>query len=59
LSKSIKFELHVWIYDIDERHKVRSALHQDLESRLRDADITIAFPQRDIHIRSAESMNER
>jgi small-conductance mechanosensitive channel len=30
---------------------VRNALHQDLEYRLRDAGITIAFPQRDIHIR--------
>ena len=35
-------------------HKVRSALHQDLERRLRDAGITIAFPQRDIHIQSGD-----
>jgi len=40
------------IHDINERHKVRSALHQDLERRLRDAGITIPFPQRDIHIQS-------
>jgi len=58
-DSALEFELHVWIYDIDERHKVRSALHQDLERRLRDAGITIAFPQRDIHVRSAETMNER
>jgi len=51
-DSALEFELHVWIRDIDERHKVRSALHQDLERRLRDAGITIAFPQRDIHIRS-------
>jgi potassium efflux system protein len=51
-DNALEFELHVWIHDIDERHKVRSALHQDLERRLRDAGITIAFPQRDIHIRS-------
>ena len=51
-DSALEFELHVWIHDIDERHKVRSALHQDLERRLRDAGITIAFPQRDIHIRS-------
>ncbi len=51
-DSALEFELHVWIHDINERHKVRSALHQDLESRLRDAGITIAFPQRDIHIRS-------
>jgi potassium efflux system protein len=50
-DSALEFELHVWIHDIDERHKVRSALHQDLECRLRDAGITIAFPQRDIHIR--------
>jgi small-conductance mechanosensitive channel len=37
---------------------VRSALHQDLESRLRDAGITIAFPQRDIHNWKAETINE-
>jgi len=50
-DSALEFELHVWIHDIDERHKVRSALHQGLECRLRDAGITIAFPQRDIHIR--------
>ena len=51
-DSALEFELHVWIHDINERHKVRSALHQDLERRLRDAGITIAFPQRDIHIQS-------
>jgi small-conductance mechanosensitive channel len=56
---ALEFELHVWIHDIDERHKVRSALHQDLESRLRFAGITIAFPQRDIHIRKVENIDER
>ena len=50
-DSALEFELHVWIHDINERHKVRSALHQDMENRLRDAGITIAFPQRDIHIR--------
>jgi small-conductance mechanosensitive channel len=53
-DSALEFELHVWIHDINERHKVRSALHQDLESRLRDAGITIAFPQRDIHIRNGD-----
>jgi len=51
-DSALEFELHVWIHDINERHKVRSALHQDQERRLRDAGITIAFPQRDIHIQS-------
>jgi small-conductance mechanosensitive channel len=53
-DSALEFELHVWIHDINERHKVRSALHQDLDRRLRDAGITIAFPQRDIHIRQAD-----
>ena len=58
-DSALEFELHVWIHDIDERHKVRSALHQDLECRLRDAGISIAFPQRDVHVRYAENINER
>ncbi len=58
-DSALEFELHVWIRDINERHKVRSALHQDLESRLRDASITIAFPQRDIHIQSGDQSTSK
>lgn len=53
-ESALEFDLHVWIHDIEERFKVRSALHQDLELRPRNAGITIAFPQRDIHIRTAD-----
>jgi potassium efflux system protein len=56
---ALELVVHAWIHGIDERHQVSSALHQDLESRLRFAGITTAFPQRDIHNRKVENIDER
>jgi small-conductance mechanosensitive channel len=53
-DSALEFELRVWIHDIDEMLVVQSDLHQDLEKRFREVGITIAFPQRDLHIRSGD-----
>jgi potassium efflux system protein len=51
-ESSLGFELRIWVLDADHRLKAISALHQDIDRRFREAKIEIAFPQRDLHVRS-------
>jgi len=53
-ESSLDFELRVWISNIEDRFSVKSQLHQDIDSRFRQAGIVIAFPQRDLHLRTAD-----
>jgi potassium efflux system protein len=53
-ESSLDFELRVWMSNIDDRFTVRSQLHQDIDRRFRQAGIVIAFPQRDLHLRSVD-----
>jgi potassium efflux system protein len=53
-ESSLDFELRVWLFDIGERLKVRSELHQEIDRRFREAKIEIAFPQRDLRLRSVD-----
>jgi len=53
-ESSLDFELRVWISNIDDRFSVKSQLHQEIDSRFRQAGIVIAFPQRDLHLRSLD-----
>ena len=53
-ESSLDFELRVWISNIDDRFSVKSQLHQEIDRRFREAGIVIAFPQRDLHLRSAD-----
>jgi small-conductance mechanosensitive channel len=53
-ESSLDFELRVWITDADHRLKVRSELHQEIDRRFREAGIVIAFPQRDLHLRTMD-----
>jgi potassium efflux system protein len=53
-ESSLDFELRVWMSNIDDRFTVKSQLHQEIDSRFRQAGIVIAFPQRDLHLRSAD-----
>ncbi|MHC4741491.1 MAG: mechanosensitive ion channel domain-containing protein [Planctomycetota bacterium] len=53
-ESSLDFELRIWVTDADHRLKVRSELHQEIDRRFREANIEIAFPQRDLHLRSVE-----
>ncbi len=52
-ENSIDFELVVWSSEMSYRpRRYRSDLNFAMEQKLRDAGIEIAFPQRDLHIRS-------
>jgi small-conductance mechanosensitive channel len=53
-ANSLDFELRVWILDVDQRLKTRSQIHQEIDRRFREAKIEIAFPQRDLHLRSVD-----
>jgi small-conductance mechanosensitive channel len=54
-ESSLDFELRVWINDVNNRLLVSSELHQEIDRRFREANIEIAFPQRDLHLRSMET----
>jgi small-conductance mechanosensitive channel len=53
-ESSIDFELRVWISDINKRLSVKSELGQTIDSRFREAGISIPFPQRDLHLCSID-----
>ena len=53
-ESTLDFDLRVWVRDSDYRLTVQSELHQEIDRRFREANIEIAFPQRDIHLRSGE-----
>jgi len=53
-ESSLDFELRVWVVDADYRLKAKSELHQEIDRRFREAKIEIAFPQRDLHLRSVD-----
>jgi small-conductance mechanosensitive channel len=53
-DSSLDFELRVWIVDADYRLIVKSELHQEIDRSFREAKIVIAFPQRDLHLRSMD-----
>jgi small-conductance mechanosensitive channel len=47
--------LRVWVKDIDDWILTRHDLHQAIDDAFREAGIEIAFPQRDLHIRSCRA----
>jgi len=49
---ALLFELRVVIRNVDRQQHVRSELHFAIHKAFHDANIEIAFEQRDIHIRS-------
>jgi small-conductance mechanosensitive channel len=52
-ENSLDFELVVWSSEMSYRpRRYRSDLNFAMEEKLREAEIEIAFPQRDLHIRS-------
>jgi small-conductance mechanosensitive channel len=56
-DSSLDFELLVWIADPSKQPLVKSDLYFRLEASLRKHNITIPFPQRDIHIRSGSFLS--
>ncbi len=55
-ESSLDFELRVFLADRDQWAKITDRLHSDIDQLFREAGIEIAFPQRDLHVRSAEGL---
>jgi small-conductance mechanosensitive channel len=53
-NSSLDIQLRVWVSEIDNRLQVQSELHQEIDRRFRELDVEIAFPQRDLHLRSID-----
>jgi small-conductance mechanosensitive channel len=53
-ESSLDFELRLWISNVDDRLQVASDLRNEIDRRFREKGIEIAFPQRDLHIRSVD-----
>ncbi len=54
-DSSLDFQLRVFLPNIDHFVPARHELHEAVDSAFRKAKIEIAFPQRDLHIRSIEA----
>lgn len=51
-DSTLDFELRAQVGRVEDLLMTRSRLHFEVDKRFREAEIEIAFPQRDIHIRS-------
>ena len=56
-DSSLNFDLLVWIEDPTRQYIVTSDLNFAIVQAFRERDITIPFPQRDLHVRSAMPMH--
>ena len=56
-DSSLNFDLLVWIADPTRQYFVVSDLNFAIVQAFRARDITIPFPQRDLHVRSAVPMS--
>ena len=57
-DSSLDFEARGYIGNVERRIRIASDLCVAIERALREAGIEIPFPQRDLHIRSAEGLSE-
>lgn len=55
-ASSLDFELRVFLRDFTQRFIVSHELHMAIDAALRKADIEIAFPQRDLHIKNPDAL---
>lgn len=51
-NSSLDFELWCVITDVNKKYIIQSELNSEVDRRFRENHITIAFPQRDLHIKS-------
>jgi len=51
-DSSLDFELRVFSPDVAHLFPIRHQLHMAIDKAFREAGIEIAFPQRDLHLRS-------
>ncbi|MEK6775589.1 MAG: mechanosensitive ion channel domain-containing protein, partial [bacterium] len=54
-ESSLDFELRIWIEDVRNLFLLKSELHQEIDRTFRASGVEIAFPQRDLHIRSFDA----
>ncbi|MCB2170678.1 MAG: mechanosensitive ion channel [Deltaproteobacteria bacterium] len=52
-DSALIFRLRIWVH-VDDYWEVPSKIRFDIDRRFRELGIEIAFPQRDLHIRSAD-----
>jgi len=57
-DSSLDFELLVWIANPLLRKQVQSDLNYAIDAAFREHDVTIPFPQRDLHLQSLPSAEE-
>ncbi|MHC4514290.1 MAG: mechanosensitive ion channel domain-containing protein [Planctomycetota bacterium] len=53
-DSSLVFELRIFIRSLDDWAKAMDSIHSDIDRAFREAKIEIAFPQRDLHVRSVD-----
>jgi small-conductance mechanosensitive channel len=58
-DSALNFLLLAWIQRADQRSRITSELNFAIFAAFREAGIQIPFPQRDLHIRSAEGLAPR
>ena len=51
-DSSLDFELLIWPNDVEEKYQTISHLNYAIDRVFRENEVTIPFPQRDLHIRS-------
>ena len=56
-DSSLDFELRVWVMDVDTRLQVKSDLYHQLESKFRELNVVVPFPQRDVHFSGFDGPN--
>jgi len=57
-NSTLDFNLRGYVGAVDDLLETQSQLHYQIDDAFREADIEIAFPQQDIHIRSLPSGTE-
>jgi potassium efflux system protein len=55
-DSALQLELRVFVEDLENFITVKSELHSAINDKLNDADIVIAFPQRDVHLNTSEPL---
>ena len=53
-DSSLDFEIRVFLRDFAQRFMVSHELHMAIDQALRDVNIEIPFPQRDLHIKGPD-----
>ena len=58
-DNALALVLRCYLDSLDDRLSITSELHQSINDKLRAAGISIAFPQRDVHLSAAEPLDVR